>query len=80
MLSSLKVVRYKDGKENEWKHSQRPLGELLLKTNLKIKRKSGSLQAKYKEIRRGSRLLHSTAMQLFDTEFPVNEWCLFRIL
>lgn len=33
--------------------------ELLLKTSLKMTRKSGSLTANYKEVRHDSRILHS---------------------
>lgn len=44
-------------KEKLWKTFRNP-GELLLSSTLKMTTKPGSLEAKYKETSRGSRLLH----------------------
>lgn len=38
---------------------KKKLEELLLKTSLKMSRKSGSLTANYKEVRHDSRIVHS---------------------
>lgn len=47
-----------------WRMLRKP-GELLPKSTLKIPRKSGSSEVKYKEMRGDSRFLHSTVCPLY---------------
>lgn len=50
------MIGYKDWTKSEWTKKN---WKLLLNTTLRMQ-KSGTLEAKYKEIRNGSILLHST--------------------
>lgn len=70
------MIRYRDWSENEQKSSQCPkksliglqkAGERLLKTTLRITRKSGYFEAKFKEMRSCSRLLHTSVCLLVST-------------